>query len=192
LETAADANAPTFFRQQSPSFRHPNSWNLTSINTNGTVDYNGTALQTITARNPSTAPNTQYHRLTISGANKTLESTNGSVFVNDQLTLQGGIVSSVNASDVVRVLNNATGAVTRTSGHINARLERAVTGVSQTYLFPIGDADDYRPLTLNDVTASDAPSSAFRRFVKVRVRRAAPFHRHREKYPMCATGWAHG
>ncbi|RFM24931.1 MAG: hypothetical protein D0433_03250 [Candidatus Thermochlorobacter aerophilum] len=142
-------NAPTFFRQQSPSSGIPNSWNLTSINTNGTVDYNGTALQTITARNPSTAPNTQYHRLTISGANKTLESTNGSVFVNDQLTLQGGIVSSVNASDVVRVLNSATGAVTPpTSGHINARLERAVTGVSQTYLFPIGDNTTYRQISL--------------------------------------------
>jgi hypothetical protein len=153
-------NAPTFFRQQSPSSGTPNGWNLTSINTNGTVDYNGTALQTITARNSSTAPNIQYHRLTISGgasANKTLESTNGSVFVNDQLTLQGGIVSSVNASDVVRVLNPATGAVTRTSGHINARLERTLTGTgSEDYFYPIGDADDYRPLTLNDVTASSA------------------------------------
>jgi hypothetical protein len=149
-------NAPTFFRQQSPASGTPNGWNLTSINTNGTVDYNGTALQTITARNPSTAPNTQYHRLTISGANKTLESTNGSVFVNDQLTLQGGIVSSVNASDVVRVLNTATGAITRSSGHINARLERTLTGTgSEDYFYPIGDADDYRPLTLNDVTASD-------------------------------------
>jgi len=144
-------NAPTFFRQQSPSSGIPNSWNLTSINTNGTVDYNGTALQTITARNSSTAPNIQYHRLTISGgasANKTLESTNGSVFVNDQLTLQGGIVSSVNASDVVRVLNPATGAITRSSGHINARLERAVTGTSQTYFFPIGDNTTYRPISL--------------------------------------------
>jgi hypothetical protein len=123
---------------------------LTSINTAGTIDYNGTALQTITARNGS-ALYPRYHRLTISGgasANKTLESTNGSVFVNDQLTLQGGIVSSVNASDVVRVLNPATGAVTRTSGHINARLERAVTGVSQTYLFPIGDNTTYREISL--------------------------------------------
>jgi hypothetical protein len=129
----------------------PNNWDLTSISSNGTIEYNGTALQTITARNPSTAPNTQYHRLTISGgasANKTLESTNGSVFVNDQLTLQGGIVSSVNASDVVRVLNDATGAVTRTSGHINARLQRAVTGTSQTYLFPIGDNTTYREISL--------------------------------------------
>jgi hypothetical protein len=150
-------NAPTFFRQQSPASGTPNGWNLTSINTNGTVDYNGTALQTITARNPSTAPNTQYHRLTISGANKTLESTNGSVFVNDQLTLQGGIVSSVNASDVVRVLNTATGAITRSSGHINARLERTLTGTgTEDYFYPIGDADDYRPLTLNDVAASGA------------------------------------
>jgi len=135
----------------------PNDWDLTSISSNGTIEYNGTALQTITARNASTAPNTQYHRLTISGGDKTLESTNGSVFVNDQLTLQGGIVSSVNASDVVRVLNPATGAVTRTSGHINARLERTLTGTgSEDYFYPIGDADDYRPLTLNNVAASSA------------------------------------
>jgi hypothetical protein len=126
----------------------PNNWDLTSISSNGTIEYNGTALQTITARNPSTAPNTQYHRLTISGGNKTLESTNGSVVVNDQLTLQGGIVNRASASDVVRVLNNATGAVTHTSGHINARLERAVTGTSQTYLFPIGDNTTYRRISL--------------------------------------------
>jgi hypothetical protein len=147
---------PLFIGRQSPSSPVPEGWNLTSINTNGTIDYNGTALQTITARNSSTAPNIQYHRLTISGGDKTLESTNGSVFVNDQLTLQGGIVSSVNASDVVRVLNTATGAITRSSGHINARLERTLTGTgSEDYFYPIGDADDYRPLTLNDVTASD-------------------------------------
>jgi hypothetical protein len=151
------SNFPLFIRRTSPGSPAPTGWDLTSLNTAGTVDYNGTALQTITARNASTAPNTQYHRLTISGSDKTLESTNGSVFVNDQLTLQGGIVSSVNASDVVRVLNTATGAITRSSGHINARLERTLTGTgSEDYFYPIGDADDYRPLTLNDVAASGA------------------------------------
>jgi hypothetical protein len=145
---------PLFIGRQSPSSPVPEGWNLTSINTNGTVDYNGTALQTITARNSSTAPNIQYHRLTISGGNKTLESTNGSVVVNDQLTLQGGIVNRASASDVVRVLNNATGAVTHTSGHINARLERAVTGVSQTYLFPIGDNTTYRQISLTLTSTS--------------------------------------
>jgi hypothetical protein len=147
-DLADPSPGPLFIARQSSGSPPPTGWNLTSINTAGTIDYNGTALQTITARNASTAPNTQYHRLTISGGDKTLESTNGSVFVNDQLTLQGGIVSSVNAADVVRVLNSATGAVTRTSGHINARLERAVTGVSQTYLFPIGDNTTYRPISL--------------------------------------------
>jgi hypothetical protein len=138
---------PLFIGRQSPSSPPPEGWNLTSINTAGTIDYNGTALQTITARNGS-ALYARYHRLTISGGDKTLESTNGSVVVNDQLTLQGGIVNRVNASDVVQVLNNATGAVTRTSGHINARLQRAVTGVSQTYLFPIGDNTTYRQISL--------------------------------------------
>ena len=58
---------------------------------------------------------------------------------------------------MVRVLNPATGAITRSSGHINARLERTLTGTgSEDYFYPIGDADDYRPLTLNDVTASSA------------------------------------
>jgi hypothetical protein len=138
---------PLFIARQSSGSPPPAVWDLTSINTNGTIDYNGTALQTITARNGS-ALYAQYHRLTISGGDKTLESTNGSVVVNNQLTLQGGIVNRVNASDVVQVLNNATGAVTRTSGHINARLERAVTGVSQTYLFPIGDNTTYRQISL--------------------------------------------
>jgi len=138
---------PLFIARQSSGSPPPAVWNLTSINTAGTIDYNGTALQTITARNGS-ALYARYHRLTISGGNKTLESTNGSVVVNNQLTLQGGIVNRVNASDVVQVLSNATGAVTRTSGHINARLERAVTGVSQTYLFPIGDNTTYRQISL--------------------------------------------
>jgi hypothetical protein len=140
---------PLFIGRQSPLSPAPDGWNLTSIDTAGTIDYNGTALQTITARNGS-ALYAQYHRLTISGGNKTLESTNGSVDVNDQLTLQGGIVNRVNASDVVRVLNNATGAVTYISGsgHINARLQRAVTGTSQTYLFPIGDNTTYRQISL--------------------------------------------
>ncbi len=138
---------PLFIGRQSPSSPIPEGWNLTSINTNGTIDYNGTALQTITARN-SSAPYPQYHRLTISNGNKTLESTNGSVVVNDQLTLQGGIVNRVSATDEVRVLNPATSAITRTSGHINARLQRAVTGISQTYFFPIGDNTTYRPISL--------------------------------------------
>jgi len=141
------SNFPLFIRRTSPGSPTPPTWDLTSINTKGTIDYNGTALQTITARNGS-ALYAQYHRLTISGGNKTLESTNGSVVVNNQLTLQGGIVNRVNASDVVQVLNNATNAVTHTSGHINARLERAVTGVSQTYLFPIGDNTTYREISL--------------------------------------------
>jgi hypothetical protein len=138
---------PLFIARQSSGSPPPAVWDLTSINTAGTIDYNGTALQTITARNGS-APYARYHRLTISGGDKTLESTNGSVVVNDQLTLQGGIVNRVNASDVVQVLSNATNAVTHTSGHINARLERAVTGVSQTYLFPIGDNTTYRQISL--------------------------------------------
>jgi len=138
---------PLFIARQSSGSPPPAVWDLTSINTAGTIDYNGTALQTITARNGS-ALYPRYHRLTISGGNKTLESTNGSVVVNNQLTLQGGIVNRVNASDVVQVLNNATNAVTHTSGHINARLERAVTGVSQTYLFPIGDNTTYREISL--------------------------------------------
>jgi len=146
-------NFPLFIGRTSPGSPAPTGWDLTSINTAGTIDYNGTALQTITARNGS-AVYPQYHRLTISGANKTLESTNGSVVVNDQLTLQGGIVNRASATDVVRVLNNATGAVTRTSGHINARLERAVTGVSQTYLFPIGDNTTYRQISLTLTSTS--------------------------------------
>ncbi len=138
---------PLFIRRLSSGSPTPDGWDLTSINTNGTIDYNGTALQTITARNGS-ALYPRYHRLTISGGNKTLESTNGSVVVNDQLTLQGGIVNRASATDVVSVLNNATGAITRTSGHINARLQRAVTGTSQTYFFPIGDNTTYRPISL--------------------------------------------
>ncbi|MFN3426774.1 MAG: T9SS type A sorting domain-containing protein [Candidatus Thermochlorobacter sp.] len=143
--------ATLFIRRTSPSSSTPNEWNLTSINTNGTIDYNGSALQVITPRNQQAAylPNTQYHNLIISGGAKTLGAT---AVVNNQLTLNGGAVSGT-TNDSVRVLNSATPAISRTSGWIDAPLERAVTGVGQQYFFPLGDAAVYRPITLQLTTS---------------------------------------
>ncbi|PIO48663.1 MAG: hypothetical protein CMR00_04110 [[Chlorobium] sp. 445] len=144
--------APLFIRRTSPGSSTPNEWNLTSINTNGTIDYNGSAPQVITPRNQQAlyVPNTQYYKLTISGGAKTLGS--ATAVVSNQLTLQGGAVSGT-TNDTVRILNSSTAAISRTSGWINAPLERAVTGVSAQYFFPLGDAAVYRPITLQ-LTAS--------------------------------------
>ncbi|MDW8466818.1 MAG: T9SS type A sorting domain-containing protein [Chloroherpetonaceae bacterium] len=145
---------PVFIRRTSPFSGTPFGWNLTSLNNNGTVIYdNASTTQAITPRNGTStfAPNVQYHNLVISGLNKNLSG--GSAVVGNTLTLSGGIVT-VNATDTVRVTNAAPSSVVRTSGHINGRIKRAISTVSGSYLYPLGDAALYRPVTLQAQAAA--------------------------------------
>ncbi len=143
------SNFPLFIRRTAPSSGTPTNWVISSINSNGTIEYSGTG-QTVTPRNTSS----NYFKLAFSGTGaKTL---GGSVDVADSLALNGGVVST--GSNVLRVNNTAAGIVTRTAGHINGRLQRAYPNSPSTSLFfPVGDATTYRPISLEAGTGAIVP-----------------------------------
>jgi len=161
-DSATPPNATLFFRQKAPALPTqatnpvPTNWDLTSINSNGTIEYNGTAPQTVTVTN--------YANLTLSGgagANKTLSEA-GSFDVTGTLTLDCGVVD-LNGGDI-RIKNTAPSSVVRTNGHINNALVRGIDDASSgSYLFPIGDASTYRPVTLT------AQGSTFNAFLRGRL-----------------------
>jgi len=132
--------APLLFRQKVPSVASPvpNNWFLSSINTAGTIEYNGTG-QTVTPRNGSN----NYFNLVFSGGNKTL---GGNVDATNSLALNGGIITT--STNDLTLTNASATSLTRTNGHINGRLVRAIGTTSADYFYPIGDASVYRPITL--------------------------------------------
>jgi hypothetical protein len=145
------SNFPLFILRTSPSSVPPgNNWYLSAINTAGTIEYNGTG-QTVTPRNGSN----NYFNLVFSGGNKTL---GGNVDATNTLTLNGGIISTV--TNDLRFTNSSATSLTRTAGHINGRLVRAIGTTSADYFYPIGDASTYRRITL---TAEGSASNAFLR-----------------------------
>ncbi len=150
------SNFPLFIRRTSLGSGTPDPWTLSSINSNGTIEYNGTSTQTITVTN--------YQNLTLSGgagANKTL-SDSALCDVTGTLTLDCGVVD-LNGGEI-RIDNTAPSSVVRTNGHINDVLERAIDNASSgNYLFPIGDASTYRPVTLT------AQASTFNAFLRGRL-----------------------
>jgi hypothetical protein len=148
--------APLFFRQKVPGTSPvPSNWNLTSINSNGTIEYNGTG-QTVTPRNTSLSNN--YFNLVFSGGNKTL---GGDVDATNSLTLNGGIITT--GTNDLTLTNASATSLTHNNGHINGRLVRAIGTTSDDYLYPIGDASTYRPVTLT------AQASTFNAFLRGRL-----------------------
>jgi len=141
------SNFPLFILRTSPSSVPPgNNWDLSAINTAGTIEYNGTG-QTVTPRNGSN----NYFKLVFSGGNKTL---GGNVDVTNTLVLNGGIIST--SSNDLRLNNSSATSLTRTAGHINGRLVRAIGTTSDDYLYPIGDASTYRQITLTSSASTSA------------------------------------
>ncbi len=139
--------ATLLFLQKVPgSSPVPNNWVLSSINSNGTIEYNGTG-QTVTPRNGSN----NYFNLVFSGGNKTL---GGDVDATNSLALNGGIITT--GTNDLRLTNASATSLTRTAGHINGRLVRAIGTTSADYLYPIGDASTYRQITLTSSTSTSA------------------------------------
>jgi hypothetical protein len=133
--------APLLFRQKVPGTSPvPNNWVLSSINTAGTIEYNGTG-QTVTPRNTTLSNN--YFNLAFSGGNKTL---GGDVDATNTLALNGGIIST--GTNYLQLTNSSATSLTRTAGHINGLLVRAIDTTPADYFYPIGDASVYRPITL--------------------------------------------
>jgi hypothetical protein len=149
------SNFPLFIRRTSPGSGTPGNWVLSAINTAGTIEYNGTG-QTVTPRNTTLSNN--YFNLVFSGGNKTL---GGDVDATNSLTLNGGIITT--GTNDLTLTNASATSLTYNNGHINGRLVRAIGTTSDDYLYPIGDASTYRPVTLT------AQASTFNAFLRGRL-----------------------
>ncbi len=92
--------------------------------------------------------------------------------VNGSLKLISGKLDC--SSNTISVTNSATGAVTRTSGHVIGNLQRSIATGTNTYVFHVGTASGYTPASIafsgvsgtgnitvkaNDGTSSNFPST---------------------------------
>jgi Leucine-rich repeat (LRR) protein len=77
------------------------------------------------------------------------------VSVGGQLTLTQGIITGTSPINFLRVTSNLTSSVSRTNGWVAGPLERQmqanVTVDGTNYVFPIGDAVNYRPASLQNI-----------------------------------------
>jgi hypothetical protein len=110
-----------------------------------TVNFVGTAAQTI--------PGLTFHNLILS--NNANVSLGGNVTVKNSLKLDGGQVTTTTRN--LSVTNTVPTAITRTTGYINGKLTRSMA-TNTGYMFPVGDADGYRPVSIAPVNGG---STAF-------------------------------
>jgi hypothetical protein len=110
----------------------------------GTVTYDGSSGQTLVTGT--------YNNLTINNAAGVTLS--ASATVGGTLTLTSGQVTST-ATNLLAVTNTSPGAVTgySASGYVNGPLQWSLA-TGNSYLFPVGDASNYRPFELNSITCS--------------------------------------
>jgi fibronectin-binding autotransporter adhesin len=120
-------------------------WNLTAINTAGTVEYNAATTQTLTSRTGTE----QYNNLVISGGAKTMPASSQT----NTLTLTSGNVTT--GANTLTVLNPAASAITggSLSSFVNGNLARTFDAASATRFYPIGNSV-YRPVSLTGATSS--------------------------------------
>lgn len=130
---------------------------------NNTVEYNGTAAQTLNAF--------AFASLHINNANG-LSLSAGNARVSGTLTLETGVIATSGASTVITTADCDTPSVSRTFGHIAGRLQKAIPTGDSTCVFELGQASGavYAPATLTFrsitsagnvlgvVTAGDHPS----------------------------------
>jgi hypothetical protein len=131
--------------------------------TNNTVEYNGSAAQTL---NVFTFANLRINNasgLTLSAGHATIGGT---------LTFTTGVVTTTGTNTVITTANCAAPSVSRTSGHVAGRLQKAIPTGASTCVFEVGGstAADYTPVqtsyasvtsagnVLAVVTAGDHPS----------------------------------
>ena len=126
----------------------------------GTVNYDGNSGN-------QTAAGLTYHNLTINNSAGVTFSANA--IVNTILTMTSGNVTT--GADTLFVSNNATNAISHTSGQVVGLLKRAIATGANTYNFYIGTASSYAPVSINfasvtnggnltaNVTAGQEPNS---------------------------------
>ncbi len=131
--------------------------------TNNTVEYNGSAAQTLNAFGFANLRINNGNGVTLSAGNATVSGT---------LTLTTGIVTTTGTNTVITTASCAAPSVSRASGHIAGRLQKAIPTGASSCLFEIGGstAADYTPVqtsyaavtgtgnVLALVTAGDHPS----------------------------------
>jgi hypothetical protein len=135
------SNFPLFIGRTSPTSSAPSGWNLSAINTNGTVNYNSAAAQAITPRSGAS----NYNALEISGGGAKSISANTAT---NTLALTNGIVNT--GSNSLTVLSPLFTAVTGGSAtsHINGNLVLTYNTTPGGRLFALGDGSVYRPLSV--------------------------------------------
>ncbi|MCX6222965.1 MAG: autotransporter-associated beta strand repeat-containing protein [Bacteroidia bacterium] len=114
----------------------------------GTVNVNGSTVQTIGGSTSST-----FNNLTIANTSGGVSLTKNET-VSGVLTLTNGILST-DATNYMAVTNNSGGAVTGSSAssYVNGPLQWTLLS-GNSYLFPVGDAANYRPFELNSTVCS--------------------------------------
>jgi hypothetical protein len=119
----------------SPSAEMNSQFTITTKTlTNLTVEYNGTAAQSISALT--------YGGLKINNANGV--SLGGNVTVNGILTLQSGNISTSSN----KVILGSSGSVSRTSGHVVGNLQKTVATGPSSLTYEVGDASNYSPVAV--------------------------------------------
>ncbi len=110
----------------------------------GTVTFDGTTAQTIPASN--------FNNLTLN--NSAGASLGGAVYISGTITLTNGILTTT-GTNLLWVTNTSQGAVTGSSAssYVNGPLQWTLA-TGNSYLFPVGDASNYRPFELNSITCS--------------------------------------
>lgn len=73
----------------------------------------------------------------------------GEVNIKDTLVLTSGNVDASSGKMIIGTSASNTAAIKRSSGHIIGTIERWITASGTGYLFPAGDDDHYRPVTVN-------------------------------------------
>ncbi|MBN1187651.1 MAG: DUF2341 domain-containing protein, partial [Bacteroidales bacterium] len=119
----------------------------------GTVTFAGSEDQTISGT--SSTPSEIFYNLVIDNPASVILNT-GQVRVDGTLTMTRGNIYS--NSYELYINSSASGAISYTSGTIIGTLRRDIATGANTYLFPIGTAEYYRPATLAFASSSSATS----------------------------------
>lgn len=130
--------------------------NIAGIFTSGTstVNFNGTADQTIT----TSGTNEIFYNLTVNKAGGTLH-LNNDVVVANTLNFMTGNINAGTYKLTLGTSSTVLGTLTRTSGNFIGNFERWIKSATlSSYVFPVGTATRYNPLTISnfssDVTGS--------------------------------------
>jgi hypothetical protein len=114
-----------------------------------TVTFNGTTAQIIGGSSSTT-----FNNLTINGAGVTLATTET---VNGTLTLTSGVFTTGTNAVVLAAGGSLSGG--NSASYINGSLQKVFgAGSGQSFIFPIGDASNYTPVSLASLNVTTAGS----------------------------------